>query len=163
MLGCLHAQLLSNPSEARIVLSHPTLWWIAAAALVALELAVGTFDLLMLALGAAAGALAAHLGLPVPAQLIAAALVGAGLVGVLYLRRARNARAARASGDPNLQMDIGQTVQVAAWDADGSARVRYRGTEWPARLAPDCPARAGLHRIVALDGNTLVLRPRDAS
>ena len=142
------------------MLSHPTLWWIAAAALVALELAVGTFDLLMLAVGATAGALAAHLGLPVPAQLIVAAVVGAGLVGVLYLRRARGAR---ASGDANLHMDVGQTVEVAAWDADGRARVRYRGADWPARLAPDCAARAGLHHIVALDGNTLVLRPRDSS
>jgi len=36
-----------------------TLWWVIAGTLVALELATGTFYLLMLALGAAAGALAA--------------------------------------------------------------------------------------------------------
>jgi hypothetical protein len=47
-------------------LSASTLWWLATGALVVLELTSGTFYLLMLALGAAAGALAAHLGCPPP-------------------------------------------------------------------------------------------------
>jgi len=38
-------------------------WWIATGVLIAVELATGTFYLLMLAVGAAAGAMAAHLGL----------------------------------------------------------------------------------------------------
>ena len=37
-------------------------WWLAAGVLVVAELATGTFYLLMLALGLAAGALAAHAG-----------------------------------------------------------------------------------------------------
>ena len=40
-----------------------TVWWIAAGLLVVAELASGTFYLLMLALGAGAGALAAHFAL----------------------------------------------------------------------------------------------------
>ena len=56
----------------------PTLWWLATGALVAAELATGTFYLLMLALGAACGALAAHLGFASTAQVAAAALVGGG-------------------------------------------------------------------------------------
>ena len=47
-----------------------TWWWIATAALVAAELATGTFYLLMLAVGTAASALAAHAGLGWNAQLI---------------------------------------------------------------------------------------------
>ena len=39
-----------------------TVWWVVAGVLVAVELATGTFYLLMLALGAAAAALAAHAG-----------------------------------------------------------------------------------------------------
>ena len=40
-----------------------TVWWLITGGLVAAELATGTFYLLMLALGAAAAAVAAHLGL----------------------------------------------------------------------------------------------------
>ena len=39
-----------------------TLWWLAAGAAVIVELLTGTFYLLMLTLGLAAGALAAHAG-----------------------------------------------------------------------------------------------------
>jgi len=43
-------------------MNNPTIWWLVAGALVALELTTGTFYLLMLALGAAAGAVVAHAG-----------------------------------------------------------------------------------------------------
>ena len=41
--------------------SIATLWWVAAGIVVAAELATGTFYLLMIALGLAAGAVAGHL------------------------------------------------------------------------------------------------------
>lgn len=56
--------------------SAPTLWWILAGALVAVELATGTFYLLMLATGA--GALAAHAGLSASTEIVSAAIVGGG-------------------------------------------------------------------------------------
>ena len=43
-------------------MEHSTLWWLMAGAAVVAELLTGTFYLLMLAIGLAAGALAAHLG-----------------------------------------------------------------------------------------------------
>ena len=55
--------------------SGATWWWVAAGVLVAAELASGTFYLLMLALGMAAGAIAAHLGFATAAQLVVAAFV----------------------------------------------------------------------------------------
>ena len=55
-----------------------TIWWLAAGAVVVAELLTGTFYLLMVAVGLSASALAAHLGLPIAAQLVAAALVGGG-------------------------------------------------------------------------------------
>ena len=61
-------------------LSAATIWWVLAGILVAVELLVGTFYLLMLALGLAAGAVAAHLGLPLSAQVTTAAIVGGGAI-----------------------------------------------------------------------------------
>lgn len=66
-----------SPND-RMDFSAPTLWWILAGLLVAVELATGTFYLLMLATGAVAGALAAHAGLPPSAEIVAAAIVGGG-------------------------------------------------------------------------------------
>ena len=61
----------------------------AAAALVAAELATGPFYQLMLALGAAAAALAAHAGLSQSGQLLTAALVGGGAVGLWVWQRSK--------------------------------------------------------------------------
>src|SRR5688500_16392511 len=67
------------PEEVRM--AEPTVWWLLAGAAVAVELATGTFYLLMLALGMAAAAIAAHLGASIPLQLVTAAVVGGGAVG----------------------------------------------------------------------------------
>ena len=70
-------------------LSNASVWWIAAGVVVAAELATGTFYLLMIALGLAAGALAAHFGSGQPIQLVAAALVGGGATAALALAARR--------------------------------------------------------------------------
>ena len=57
-------------------MADSTLWWLLAGSAIALELFTGTFYLLMLALGAAAAALTAHLGFGGAAQMVAAAIVG---------------------------------------------------------------------------------------
>jgi membrane protein implicated in regulation of membrane protease activity len=135
--------------------STPLQWWIATAVLVALELGSGSFYLLMLAVGAAAGALAAHLGLDVAIQWSAAALVGIGAVALLYLTRRRAPRRALQS-NRDVNLDIGSVVEVRLWDDAGNARVRWRGAEWQARLGRG-QALPGRFRIAAVDGNTLVL------
>jgi membrane protein implicated in regulation of membrane protease activity len=43
-------------------MAQSTIWWLVAGVLVAVELLTGTFYLLMLAIGMAAAACAAHLG-----------------------------------------------------------------------------------------------------
>jgi membrane protein implicated in regulation of membrane protease activity len=43
-------------------MAQSTLWWLLAGTAVGVELATGTFYLLMLALGLAAAAVAAHMG-----------------------------------------------------------------------------------------------------
>lgn len=139
--------------------SPPLQWWIAAAVLVALELGSGSFYLLMLAVGAVAAALAAHLGLEPAVQWSAAALVGLGAVAVLYLARRRAPRRAMQS-NRDINLDIGSVVDVRSWDDAGSARVRWRGTEWQARLGRGRPL-PGRFRIAAVDANTLVLDALD--
>ena len=134
-----------------------TIWWLTAGALVVAELATGTIYLLLLALGASAGALAAHLGLGSEAQMLAAALVGGGAVGFWYLRRSRHPAALPASTNPDLNLDIGSSVQVPAWRADGSARVSYRGTDWNVRFVGSGTAAPGAHVIHAVDGSCLLL------
>ncbi len=138
--------------------SH-TLWWLAAGALVAAELATGTFYLLMLALGCIAAALAAHARLSDIGQVVVAAIVGGGATFGWYLKRAREPRAAPAESNADVNLDIGQTVHVAAWADDGTARVQYRGAAWSVRLAQAGPHGPGEYQIVALHGNELRLAP----
>ena len=136
-----------------------TLWWLAAGALVAAELATGTFYLLMLALGAAAGALSAHAGLSGPMQWAVSALVGAGATVGWHYKRARSPKPAPAEANRDVNLDIGQMVHVPVWQPDGTSRVAYRGAQWQVRLAPGATQAAGEHTIVALRGSELLLAP----
>lgn len=137
--------------------STATVWWIAAGLLVAAELASGTFYLLMLAVGACAGALAAHLGLGETTQMVMAAIVGGTAVIALNRRRSRGSKDAPAASNPDMNLDIGQSVQVDAWSADGLAQVQYRGAAWQARFIGSAPARSGRHVIRAVEGSCLLL------
>ena len=138
-----------------------TVWWIAAGVLVAVELATGTFYLLMLAVGAAAAAVVQMTGASTATQIAAAAIVGGGATALWHFLRARSPRSAPAQSNSDVFLDIGQTVQVAHWQQDGTCRVHYRGTDWDAIHQGPAPA-AGLHRIVAVQGNRLELQRCDA-
>lgn len=138
-------------------LSAPTLWWLVATGLLLAELLTGTFYLLMLALGAAAGALAAHAGLGASAQMLSAAVAGTAAVMWGHHWRRRRLAASAAEADPTLNLDIGSPVQVSEWRADGTARVHHRGSTWDARLAGPGPAEPGTHLIRAVHANQLVL------
>lgn len=135
-----------------------TLWWVLAGLLVAAELASGTFFLLMLALAAVAGAVAAHAGLSFSGQLLAAGLCALASVGAWTWVRLRRRR--RCEDEPDASLDVGQTVHVERWQADGTAHVRYRGAEWLATCAGS-ERRTGAHRIRAVQGNRLVIEPLD--
>ncbi len=137
----------------------PTWWWLAAGVLVGAELLSGTFYLLMLALGCAAAALAAHLGANAVGQIAVAAITGAGATAAWHFKRARSPRSAPAASNPDVNIDIGQRVMVRSWAANRSAQVHYRGSTWSARLADAAAPRAGEHVIVAVSGNQLHLAP----
>src|SRR5262245_34224366 len=124
-------------------LSPATFWWVLAGVLVAAELATGTFYLLMLALGAAAAAIGAHLGLSTPVQLVIAAVVVVTTTVAWHRHRAKSPQSAPAALNRDVNLDIGERVTVAAWAPDRTARVPYRGSTWTARLAPEAPALPG--------------------
>lgn len=135
-----------------------TWWWVLAVGVAVLELLTGGFFLLMLALGLVAGALAAHAGLALNAQLLCAAVVGGGAVAAWGAWRKRQPQP-DAHTSPDVQQDIGQTVVVSAWQPDGTAAVRHRGVQWQAVSAPGVAPALGAHRIVAVQGSRLVLAP----
>lgn len=133
----------------------PTLWWLIAGVLVAVELVTTTFYLLMMALGAVAGALAAHMGLDLTVQVAIAAAVGGGAVALWHMARRR--RRARSAEGADLQLDVGARVQVPGWQADGETRLSYRGSTWSARYVGNGAALPGLHVIRGVQGNLLLL------
>ena len=137
--------------------SAPTLWWLLAGLLIVAELLSGTFYLLMIALGAGAGAVAAHAGVSTTVQIATAAIVASGATALWHLKRARQPRSAPAASNVDVNLDIGQTVHVNAWRDDGTAQVSYRGASWQVRHAGMGTPEAGPHRIVAVHGNRLDL------
>lgn len=138
-------------------MAESTVWWLMAGGAVALELATGTFYLIMLAVGLAAGALAAHLGASITGQLVAAAVVGGGAVSALYVFRRRHPRRAPAAANPDVNLDIGETVHVTAWSADGTASARYRGANWSVVALPGTECVPGAYRVREVVGNRLIV------
>lgn len=134
-----------------------TLWWILAGITIVAELLTGGIYLLMMALGLASGAIAAHMGLGTTAQICVAAAVG--VLSVLLCRRIRGRRIPElpASANPDLNLDIGETVHVPEWSSDGTARIPYRGSQWTVVLRAGSMPTAGLHRIIAVHGNRLTV------
>jgi membrane protein implicated in regulation of membrane protease activity len=131
-------------------------WLVAAGVLVILELFTGTFYLLMIAIGLAAGAIVALAGPGVPAQAIVAAIVGVLATGLLHRSRFGHPARTNAQRDRNVNLDIGQRVTVPAWD-NGRARVMYRGALWDVELTHGVAPHAGEFRIVEVDGSRLVV------
>jgi membrane protein implicated in regulation of membrane protease activity len=142
-----------------MVWSASTWWWIAAGVLVAGELATGTFYVLMLAIGCVVGALAGCAGISFFAQVLVAVLVGGGAVGLWHRRQRRDpAFVMPAAANRDINLDIGETVHVAGWNADDTARVAYRGSNWNVRYVGDGVAAPGAHVIVEVRHNELALR-----
>ena len=138
-------------------MADSTWWWLLTGALVGAELLTGTFYLLMLALGAAAGAIAAHLGLPMAAQLVVAAVVGAAAVAGWHWHSRRR------PGDPSVRslrsvnLDIGEVIHIEQWNNDGTATVKYRGAAWTVIQRPGTASTPGAYRVTELVGNRLLV------
>lgn len=138
-------------------MANSTIWWLIAGGVLVLELTLGTVYLLLLSAGFAAAALAGHAGVGLSGQLITAAVVGIG--AVLVWHRVRPGRAGNLSteANPDMNLDIGGSVQVEAWNADGTATVRYRGTQWTVIPRAGVIPSPGSHRVVEVVGSRLVV------
>ena len=139
--------------------SLTTVWWVVTGVLVAVELATGSFYLLMLALGAAAAAIAAHLGQSVNAQLVIGAVVGAGAVAAWHFKRHREPAGLEAAANRDVNLDIGETVQVNDWDAQGGGSTQYRGSRWQVRFLGAGTPAAGAFVIRRVEANRLFVEP----
>jgi len=136
-----------------------TIWWLAAGAVVVAELLTGTFYLLMVALGPVAAALAAHMGLSATMQVVAAAAVGGiAVVGWYYFKKKRPEDPS-ARADRSVNLDVGETILISEWSSDGTTQVKYRGASWTAIHRPGVTPATGMHKVVELVGNRLLVEP----
>lgn len=136
-------------------------WFVLAGVVVILEIFTGTFYLLMIALGLLAGGIAALAGTADWIQLTAAAVVGVAATYALRRKRIGIAPTVDAARDPNVNLDIGQSIAIESWrQPEGgipSARATYRGAMWDVELASGAVARPGTFVIVEIRGNRLVV------
>jgi membrane protein implicated in regulation of membrane protease activity len=145
--------------KRRIWMEQSTIWWTLTGLVVIAELMTGTFYLLMISLGLAAGALASYLGLGTSAQTIVAAVVGGGATLAWHFYKVKQPGALKAQANSDVNQDIGATVQVNAWNTDGSAVVKYRGAQWAVVAAPGVARAAGSYRVKEVMGSKLVVEP----
>ncbi len=133
-------------------------WFVLALILVGLEMATGTFYLLVVSIALAIGGVAALLGLGITAQFALASL--AGVTGTVLLRRWK---AGSVDNNASQSLDAGQLVKVLSWHDDGKARVFYRGAEWDAELESSDAGKDGAFYIKDIRGSVLVLTNRKAN
>lgn len=130
------------------------LWFVFAGVVLTLEIVTGTFYLIMISIGLAAGGIAALWGFNLNIQALVSAIVW--IVATLILRRTRlgKPRNPEAEKDPNVNMDIGQHITVNEWSALRSARVMYRGALWDVELMGD-ESESGAYIIREVRANRL--------
>ena len=139
-------------------MTDSSIWWLLTGAAVAVELMTGTFYLLMFAVGLAAAAIAAHLGASVTSQLVIAALIGGGAVVAWHFLRGKKMVGKKAEFNSDVNMDIGQTVHVDTWQADGTATIKYRGANWTAQLQEGSSSGVGAYSVEQVIGSRLILK-----
>lgn len=129
-------------------------WFVFALAALAAELFSGTFYLLILAAGLAAGGLVALLTDQQGLQATVAGLITLAGWGLLFRNRRRLARIKPHRMD---SLDLGAAVTVREWQDASQARVHYRGADWQARLDGERGPEGCRYVIVGQDGNTLII------
>ncbi|MCO5103896.1 MAG: NfeD family protein [Burkholderiaceae bacterium] len=140
-------------------MEESTIWWLLAGGMVVAELITGTFYLLMVALGLAAAALVAHANLPLTGQIVTAAVVGGGAVVAWHFAKRRRPGDPSARADRSVNLDVGETIVIDSWNADGTTTVKYRGATWTAIHRPGVTPSTGAHRVAELVGSRLLVDP----
>lgn len=129
-------------------------WALVGLGLVIIELLTGTFYLLMLGIAGFGAAIAAWAGAEFPLQAIVASVVAAGGSYGVHVYHAKHA------GGQMPSIDAGQPASFESWIDEGArlARVRYRGTQWDARVDGAGPVAAGaILYVTSTQGSTLAV------
>ncbi len=74
-----------------------------------------------------------------------------------YLIKKKRPSDPSVRADRSVNLDIGETVFVEEWSADGTATVKYRGANWTAIQRPGNTPSAGPHRVAELVGSRLLV------
>ncbi len=130
-------------------------WFVVALVLLIIEINAMSFYLVSLALGAIAGGISAYMEQTFTQQAVVAGIVTM-IAAILsfYLRK----KLKSPKDKSNNVLDIGQrvTVQPDNINADGTAKVLYRGAEWQA-FASEGSLSAGIFLIENVNGTQLIL------
>ncbi len=130
-------------------------WFLLAFVLLGVEMATGTFYMLVVAIGMLVGGLAAWLQASVAMQLTLCAITV--IAGSFILRRWKSTQVKEVA---SASLDIGQPVRVIKWNDNGTARVFYRGAEWDAETESAATPRDEKLYIAAVKGSCLILTHR---
>ena len=139
-------------------MADSTLWWLLAGTAVGIELLTGTFYLLMLAIGLAGAAVSAHFGASFAVQIVVATLLSMGTVLAWRQYKKMQPSILPANANRDVNLDIGETVHVDTWNADGTSSVKYRGANWSVASVSGGPLAPGPHQIVEVIGSRLIVR-----
>ena len=140
-------------------MEESTIWWLLAGGVIVAELLTGRFSLLRGALGLPAAALAAPAGLPLTGQIVTAAVVGGGAVVAWHYAKRKRPGDPSARADRSVNLDVGETIAIDSWNADGTTTVKYRGATWTAIHRPGVTPSTGMHRVAELVGSRLLVDP----
>jgi membrane protein implicated in regulation of membrane protease activity len=132
-------------------------WAIAGFILIIAELLTGTLYLLVIGIALLVGALVGFLGGDFWLQCI---LSGATALLGIYLAHSWRQKHQSGSTAVSNSLEIGQTVVFESWvdQATGTARVKYRGASWDARVA-GTPNPNDVLKITAIDQGVLQVAP----
>lgn len=154
------------------LMSMVSVWWIVTGLLMIIEMRLGTWYALILALGTTCSALVAQNNHSVIFQLLIAIVTISLAYIAFYLDRQRrlmyfNQYKRQLAQRPHQHispkyledLDAGQTVSVFHWDQQGRTKVKFRGREWLAETAmPGCSG-IGRYQIIAVREGALILAP----
>lgn len=135
-------------------------WLLISASLIVAEIFTLSFYLLLAGIGALVASGLAATGFNDITQVVVAALVT--LVGWFLLQKYKpqNQHPDHRT-NPDLNMDIGQTVRLASISSDGKISVILRGARWDAQIDDgSIPDQTKDYIISKIDGSILILNPK---
>ncbi|MDI9336762.1 MAG: NfeD family protein [Gammaproteobacteria bacterium] len=129
-------------------------WLILAGILVLAELFTLGIYFLVLSLGALAASLMSFLELSLSWQIWVAVMVTCFGLAMTYFWHTKRKK------EGSFNLELGGLVEVTHWQVDGTARVKFRGSWWSAKMATNQTPTLGSHTIVGLERNFLILQKR---